>query len=149
MPDELDQVRRLLGAEHGLSVVSLVRPDGTVSSSVVNVGVLAHPVGGATVVGFVVRGSAYKRRRLLVDPRVTVTVRVGWQWQAVEGVSELIGPLDPHPTTEVDVPALLRDVFRAAGGTHADWAEYDRVMADEQRTAVLVEPTRVYGNANV
>ena len=65
----------------------------------------------------------------------------------MDGSAELIGPLDPHPSAPVDVPELLRAVFRAAGGTHPDWAEYDRVMADEQRTAVLVTPSRVYGNA--
>jgi PPOX class probable F420-dependent enzyme len=148
MPNDvnLDQLRRLIGIDHGLAVVSLVRPDGTVSSSVVNAGLLPHPVGGATVLGFVVQGSAYKRRRLRIEPRVTVTVRAGWEWQAVEGAAELIGPLDPHPTAGVDVPELLRAVFRAAGGTHPDWAEYDRVMAEEQRTAVLVTPARVYGN---
>jgi hypothetical protein len=42
------------------------------------------------------------------------------------------------------VPQLLRDVFTAAGGTHDDWATYDRVMAEERRTAVLVEMERVY-----
>jgi len=146
---DLDQVRRLLAAEHGLSVVSLVRPDGTVSASVVNAGSLPHPVDGATVLGFVVAGASYKRRRLRLEPRLTLTVRVGWEWQSVDGSAELIGPLDPHPSADVDVPALLRDVFRAAGGTHSDWAEYDRVMAEEQRTAVLVTPTRVYGNASV
>ncbi|MCW2656001.1 MAG: pyridoxamine 5-phosphate oxidase, partial [Jatrophihabitans sp.] len=40
----------------------------------------------------------------------------------------------------------LREVFTAAGGTHDDWDEYDRVMAEQGRTAVFVEPTRVYGN---
>ncbi len=144
---DLGAVRRLLAAEHGLCVVSLVRPVGTVSSSVVNAGLLPHPVGGTTVLGFVVSGAAYKRARLQREPRLTVTVRVGWEWQAMEGRAELIGPLDPHPTAPLDVPALLRDVFRAAGGTHSDWDEYDRVMAAEQRTAVLVAPTRVYGNA--
>jgi hypothetical protein len=38
---------------------------------------------------------------------------------------------------------LLRDVFSAAGGTHDDWAEYDRVMAAERRVAVLIEPARL------
>ena len=141
----LTQMRRLLAAEHGLSVVSLARADGTVSSSVVNAALLPHPVGAATVLAFVIRAAAYKRRRLLLDPRVTVTVRAGWEWQAVEGTTELIGPLDPAPGDPVDVPTLLRDVFRAAGGTHDDWDEYDRVMAAEQRTAVLVTPTKVYG----
>ena len=145
--DQLAQVRRLLGADHGLSVISLVRPDGSVSASVVNAGALPHPVDGSTVLGFVVAGASYKRRRLRVEPRLTLTVRAGWEWQSVDGSAELIGPLDPHPSADVDVPELLRAVFRAAGGTHPDWAEYDRVMADEQRTAVLVSPARVYGNA--
>ncbi|HUP74748.1 MAG TPA: hypothetical protein VM282_17010 [Acidimicrobiales bacterium] len=146
---KLDQVRRLLGAEHGLSVVGLVRKDGTISSSVVNSGLIEHPVGGAMTVAFVVRGSSYKRRRLRINPRVSVTARAGWEWQSVEGTAELIGPLDPHPSASVDVPAVLRAVFRAAGGEHDDWDEYDRVMADEQRTAIFVTPTRVYGNVGV
>lgn len=145
----LGHVRRLLAAEHGLGVVGLVRPDGTISSSVVNLGLFAHPVDGASTVAFVVRGSSYKRRRLRIDPRVSVTVRAGWEWQSVEGTAELIGPLDPHPSASVDVPALLRAVFRAAGGEHEDWDEYDRVMAEEQRTAVFVKPTRVYGNVGI
>jgi len=145
----LEEVRRLLGHDHGLGVVALVRPDGTISSSVVNLGLFAHPVDGATTVAFVVRGSSYKRRRLRIDPRVNVTVRVGWEWQAVEGTADLVGPLDPHPSARVDVPALLRAVFRAAGGEHDDWDEYDRVMAAEQRTAVFVTPARVYGNVGI
>ncbi len=144
---DLDRLRRLLAAEHGLSTVSLVRPDGTVSSSVVNAGLVAHPVDQSTVLAFVVRGASYKRQRLLLDPGLTVAVRVGWEWLAVEGAAELIGPLDPHPSAHVDVPTLLRDVFRAAGGTHDDWDEYDGVMAEEQRTAVLVRPARVLGVA--
>jgi hypothetical protein len=41
---------------------------------------------------------------------------------------------------------LLREIFEAAGGTHEDWDEYDRVMAAERRVAVLIAPERVYGN---
>lgn len=43
-------------------------------------------------------------------------------------------------------PQLLRDIFAAAGGTHDDWDEYDRVMASENRVAVFVTPERVYSN---
>lgn len=39
---------------------------------------------------------------------------------------------------------LLRAVFTAAGGVHEDFDTYDRVMADERRTAVLVTPEKVY-----
>lgn len=42
---------------------------------------------------------------------------------------------------------LLREIFTAAGGTHDDFDEYDRVMAEERRVAVLVEPERVYGSS--
>ena len=41
---------------------------------------------------------------------------------------------------------LLRAVFTAAGGTHDDWETYDRVMAQERRTAVLMTPDRVYAS---
>ena len=44
------------------------------------------------------------------------------------------------------VRLLLRAVFTAAGGTHDNWDEYDRVMAEQRRTVVLVAPTRVYSN---
>jgi hypothetical protein len=44
------------------------------------------------------------------------------------------------------VRRLLRDIFTAAGGTHDDWDTYDRVMAEERRTAVLIQPERVYGH---
>jgi hypothetical protein len=37
-------------------------------------------------------------------------------------------------------------VFTAAGGTHDDWDEYDRVMAEEGRVAVLVDPARITSN---
>ena len=47
---------------------------------------------------------------------------------------------------EDGVRLLLRAVFIAAGGSHDDWATYDRVMAEERRAAVLVTPERVYSN---
>jgi hypothetical protein len=37
-------------------------------------------------------------------------------------------------------------VFVAAGGSHEDWQEYDRVMAEQHRTVVLVAPERIYTN---
>jgi PPOX class probable F420-dependent enzyme len=149
MAVDLAEVRRLLGLELGLGVVSVARPNGTVASSFVNCGLFEHPITKATTLAFVIRDASYKTRRLRNDPRVTVTMTARWEWQTVEGTAELIGPRDPHPSGPVDVPALLRDIFRAAGGTHDDWDEYDRVMAEEQRLAVLVDPTRVYGNVGI
>jgi hypothetical protein len=114
---------------------------------VVNAGVLDHPVTGRPVVGLVAMGSSRKLANLRARPAITVVVRAGWEWAAAEGEAELAGPADPLPgLADGALPGLLRDVFKAAGGTHDDWAEYDRVMAREGRTAVLVEPRRLYAN---
>lgn len=144
---DLSDFAALVAGEHGLCVVSTVRADGTVQSSVVNAGVLDHPVTGRPVVGFVARGGARKLANLRIRPHATVVVRVGWQWVTAEGQIELAGPDDPLPGVAPDaVAGLLRDVFTAAGGEHDDWAEYDRVMAAERRTTVLLTPGRVYSN---
>jgi PPOX class probable F420-dependent enzyme len=134
-----------IGRKDGnLAVVSTLRGDGTLQCSVVNAGVLTHPVGGGEVVGFVTYGRA-KLANLRQRPQIGVTFRAGWQWATVEGTAELIGPVDPHPDIDDDgLRLLLRHVFTAAGGDHDDWDAYDRAMVDEGRTAVLVTPTRVY-----
>jgi PPOX class probable F420-dependent enzyme len=129
-----------------LAVVSTLRSDGTIQSSLVNAGVLSHPVGGAEVVGFVTYGKA-KLSHLRVRPPVSITFRAGWSWATVEGQAELIGPDDPHTGVGAEeIRLLLRQVFTAAGGTHDDWGAYDRAMAEQHRTAVLVSPTRLYSN---
>jgi hypothetical protein len=144
---DLDLVRQLAAAEVGLAIVSIIRADNTVHSSLVNAGVFAHPANGEPVVAFVARGDAYKVRRLRTSGRACVAFRSGWQWASVEGPVELAGPDDAHPAVpSAALPALLRDVFVAAGGSHDDWDEYDRVMAAERRTAVLVHPARATTN---
>jgi PPOX class probable F420-dependent enzyme len=129
-----------------LVVVATLRADATIQSSVVNAGVLEHPVTGEEVVGFVTYGKA-KLSNLRIRPQLTVTFRSGWQWASVEGRAQLIGPDDPHPAIDTDALRLfLRQVFTAAGGTHDDWDGYDRTMAEQRRTAVLVTPSRIYSN---
>jgi PPOX class probable F420-dependent enzyme len=147
MPD-LSAFAAMVPLDHGLCVLSTARPDGSVQSSLVNAGVLDHPLSGAAVVGLVAGGPA-KLRNLRADQRATVVVRAGWQWADVEGTAELIGPDDPHPDIDAEaLRALLRDVFTAAGGTHDDWDDYDRTMARERRVVVLISPTRAYGNSS-
>jgi PPOX class probable F420-dependent enzyme len=143
---DLAAFAELVPRDHGLCVVSTLRRDGSVQASVVNAGVLVHPRTGAQVVGLVAMGGSQKLRNLRADPRATVVCRAGWQWAAVEGDAEIIGPDDPHPDVDGEaLRRLLRDVFRAAGGSHDDWEAYDRVMAQERRAAVLVAPRRTYG----
>jgi PPOX class probable F420-dependent enzyme len=132
--------------DHGLAVVATLRADATIQSSVVNAGVLDHPVTGAPALAFVTYGRV-KLANLRARPQATVTFRSGWQWAAVEGRAELAGPDDPRPWLDAErLRLLLRDVFTAAGGTHDDWEAYDRTMAEQRRTVVLVQATRVYSN---
>lgn len=143
---DLAHFARLAGAEAGLCVVATLRPDRTILSSLVNAGAMPHPVTGAEVVAFVARGDARKVAYLRADPTISITARSGWDWATVEGAAELLGPDEPTPTSGDAFMVLLRDVFTAAGGTHDDWDEYDRTMADERRVAVLVTPRRAYTN---
>jgi PPOX class probable F420-dependent enzyme len=145
---DLDDFARLAAGDHGLCVVSTARADGTVQSTLVNAGVLEHPGTGENVVGMVIRGGTRKLVNLRVRPRMTVVARDGWQWAAAEGPVWICGPDDPVSGIDAErLRLLLREVFTAAGGTHDDFDEYDRVMADERRAVVLVTPERVYGNA--
>ena len=138
----------LAAGESGLAVVSTVRADATVQASLVNVGLLVHPATGEPALGFATYGRV-KLANLRARPQLAVTFRNGWRWATVEGRAELAGPDDTPPwPVDADRPRLLlREVFTAAGGTHDDWDEYDRVMAAERRAVVLIAPTRVYGNA--
>jgi PPOX class probable F420-dependent enzyme len=142
LQDAVDVARQ----DRFLAVVSTLRSDDTIQSSVVNAGVLAHPVSGSEVVGFVTYGRV-KLAHLRARPQVSVTFRAGWKWATVEGWAELIGPDDRHPDIDADaLRLLLRDVFRAAGGEHDDWDAYDRTMAEQGRTVVLVDVARIYSN---
>ena len=99
------------------------------------------------VVAFVAAGTSHRLRNLRARPQVTVVLRAGWQWAGVEGRAELAGPDDPLDGIDDErLRVLRRDIFTAAGGTHDDWDEYDRVMAQERRVAVLVDPLRTYGS---
>jgi PPOX class probable F420-dependent enzyme len=145
---DLKDFARLVARDHGLCVMSTLRPDSTIQSSLVNAGVLDHPVTGKPVVGLVARGQTRKLANLRARPRSTVVVRAGWEWVAVEGPVDLAGPDDRFGDLGAErIRLLLREIFTACGGTHDDWDTYDRVMAEERRTAVLVAPERVYPSA--
>ena len=142
----LDDVAALGAAEQGLAVVSTSRADGSIQSSLVNTGVTPHPSTGRPMLAFVTYGKV-KLANLRARPHMSATVRSGWQWATVEGHAHLIGPDDLDPSVDSErLRVLLREVFLAAGGTHDDWDEYDRVMAEQRRTVVLVDPTRIYGS---
>lgn len=107
-----------------------------------------HPITHEPVVALVSRGQAARLTHIRRGSEVTITARRGWNWLAVTGPADLIGPADHRDdVAPVALRLLLREVFTAAGGTHDDFGEYDRVMAEEGRTVVLVSPDRIIGNA--
>jgi hypothetical protein len=144
----LDRACELGAREAGRAVAIITRGDGSAQASVVNAGVLDHPITGERIVGFVARGDAKKLVYLRVRPRVTVVFRAGWEWVSVEGHAELVGPddvLDALPAAAAR--RLLREIYAAAvGGSADDWAGLDDTFAFERHTAVLIRPDRVYEN---
>lgn len=144
----IDDVRRLVALDHGLACLSTIRRDGSVHTTVVNAGVIEHPVTGHAVTAFVGRAGTLKLQHLRANPSATLCWRSGWAWATVEGEVELVGPDDRREgVTPEDLARLLRSIYTAAGGDdHEDWPEYDRVMVAERRVAVLLTPRRVYVN---
>lgn len=143
---DLDEVARLAAGDHNLAVLSVGRPDGRVHASVVSAGVLADPVDSAPGVAAVVAGGARKLALLRQAGWATLVFKTGWEWAAVSGPVRLVGPEDGSELG-LDVAATVRSVFEAAGGTHEDWAEFDRIMAAERRCAVFVRAGAITSNA--
>jgi PPOX class probable F420-dependent enzyme len=123
-------------ADHGLAIVSTLRADQTIQSSLVNTGIVGDRL------AFVTYGKV-KLANLRARPQLAVAFRNGWQYATVEGRAEIAGP-DELDAEELRL--LLREIFTAAGGTHDNWDEYDRVMREQGRAAVLITPTRIYGS---
>ena len=147
LDEGLTLVRKIASADHWLGVLVTSDPVGAPQVSLVNAGILPHPVTGRPCLALVAVGRSAKLRNLRRRASATIVFRAGWEWVAVEGPCELAGPDDPLPGLAPErLPQLLRDIFHAAGGSHPDLDEYDRVMAAERRTAVLIAPERFVTN---
>ena len=139
--------RRLIGLDNALASVSTIRDDGSIQTTVVNAGIVDHPVHGAEVAAFVARGGTRKIVHLRARPTASVLWRAGWAWVAIEGTTELCGPDDPLAGIDDEGrAALFRRIVVAAGIDHDDWDEFDRMVAAEGRTAVLLTPRRIHQN---
>jgi PPOX class probable F420-dependent enzyme len=135
---DLADFANVAGGDHNFCVMTTTRADGTIQASVVTAALMKDAV------VFVARGGSRKLANLRARPNATIVASSGGMWVAVEGTAELVGPDDNPPP---NLRQLLRDAFTAAGGTHDDWDEYDRVMAEDRRAIVFITPTRVYSNA--
>jgi hypothetical protein len=142
---DLELVNRLAAADHHLAVFTTARLDGTVHASVVNAGIIEDPIDGQQGVGAVVYGASTKLSLLRRSGTAGVVFKSGFEWVAVAGPVRLIGP-DDGTEFGLDVPAVVRSVFQAAGGTHDDWDEFDRIMAEERRCAVFVGAAKITTN---
>ena len=144
-PSLVELARALASREAGLAVVLTYRSDGTAHASVVNAGVVTHPVSGEPAVGFVVQGGAAKEAaNLRARPEATVVFRSGWDWVAIEGDVDLVGPDDRECVGSDAAASVFHEIYAAAiGGTPDDWVT--RVMGAievERHTAVLLRPSR-------
>jgi pyridoxamine 5'-phosphate oxidase-like protein len=145
---DIDQARELGVRESGLAIVVAQRRDGSPYASVVNAGVLEHPVTSEQVVGFVARGGTRKLPNLRHHPRLTVVFRSGWEWVTIEGDAELAGPNDPLDGFDPDqLPRLLQTIYaQAVGGDPDEWGLLSAEMVDEKHTAVVIRPIRCYSS---
>ncbi len=134
---EFNDALAFLEQEHS-AVVTTIGRSGLPQATIVRAG----PYEGT--MAFVVRGGTVKLANLKRDDRCTVLVaKPDWtRYATVEGRA---ATHRQDNTDGEELRLLLRRVFAAAGGTHSDWEEYDRVMREEQRAVVLVTPERVYG----
>jgi hypothetical protein len=135
---DLAAVRNVAEKDNFFAVVTVARGDGTVHASVVKAGVLDDPIDGAPSVGLVVAGASRKLAYLRRNGQSTVVFKDAGRWAAVQGPVRLIGPEDASPSGPGRTVAMvIREVYRAAGGEHDDWEQFDRVMSRERRCAVF------------
>src|SRR3954451_1454070 len=97
-----------------LAVVSTMREDQTIQSTLVNAGVLPSPLDREPVLAFVTYGKV-KLANLRARPQVTVASVSGGRWSTVEGRAAIVGPDDPRDDVDAErLRVLLREVFEAA-----------------------------------
>ena len=144
----LDDVMELAGREQFLAVVATLRDDSTIQSSLVNAGVLDHPVtGDQSVLAFVTYGAA-KLRNLRARPQVAVTFRSGWSWATVEGTSRTDRARRPESARSTPtLPAVAARNLHCSGRSARRLGRVRQsTMVDQGRVAVFVDATRIYSN---
>ena len=96
-----------LSEETGLATVSTTQADGRVLSTVVNCGMIKHPLTGGTCVAFVSGSKAARLRHIDRGSQVTVNVRRGWVWSSATGPADLIRPESLPESIDAEQMRLL------------------------------------------
>jgi osmotically inducible protein OsmC len=99
---DISDFARPVGLDGRFSDLTTLRHDRTMQASVVNAGVVPHPVGGTAVVGFVMGGGTRKRVSVRAYRQATVVIRAGSEWVVAQGPIELIGPEGPLTGIEAE-----------------------------------------------
>ena len=126
-------------AENRRGVLTTFRRDGAAQLSIITVGPYQE---GAAFTTTEERAKLHNLRR---NPRCSLLVaREDWSaYIVLQGTARVFSAGN---TDGEELRLLLREVFRtAAGMEHPDWAEYDRAMAEQRRSALVVVPEHIYG----
>ena len=135
----IDDIQPLLERNNVVTFTTF-RKDGRPQMSLVTAG----RVGDA--LGFTTRRRNAKHYNLLRDPRCALMItNPDWRSFAVlDGDAKLIGQ---HNTDPKELRDALRDVYRSsAGKEHPDWDDFDKAMMDQERSAILLNPSRIYAH---
>jgi PPOX class probable F420-dependent enzyme len=136
-----DKVKTFLSENHQ-GVLTTFRRDGGAQMSIITVG--AYREGAA----FTTTEDRAKIMNLRRNPRCSLLVSEdNWRsYVVLEGQAQVLAS---DTTDAEELKHALRDVYRSASGgkEHPDWDDYDRVMVEDRRAAVVVVPGRVYGTA--
>jgi len=111
----LEDVTQFLASETGLATISTTQIDGRVLSSIANCGVIQNPLTGSDCVALVSAGRAARLDHVRRGSEVTIAVRRGWNWLAVTGKADLIGPSDPASGFDAEaLRLLLREIYETS-----------------------------------
>ena len=135
----LDDLIPILEQNH-VSTFTTFRRDGRPQMSLVTIG----RVGNA--LGFTTRRRNAKHYNLLRDARCAMMMTNPdlRTYAVLDGDAQVIGQ---HNTNPDSLRLKLREVYQAsAGKEHPDWDEFDSVMVEQQRSAILLIPSRIYAH---
>lgn len=133
-----DNLKRFV-AENRRGVLTTFRRDGAAQMSIITVG----PYGEG--VAFTTTADRAKLHNLRRNPQCSLLVaREDWSaYIVLQGAARVFSAGN---TDGAELRQLLRAVFRtAAAAEHPDWAEYDRAMVEQRRSAIVVIPEQIYG----
>ncbi len=126
-------------AENRRGVLTTFRRDGAAQLSIITVGPYREGV------AFTTTEERAKLHNLRRNPQCSLLVaREDWSaYIVLQGTAQVFSAGN---TDREELRLMLREVFRtAAGREHPDWAEYDRAMVEQRRSAIIVVPEHIYG----